>query len=230
MENFPSGPSPGRGLFLFSLWRLWLPSSHCCSTEAALSPQAGPVPCRASHNSGTSRDCVCRLTRRQSARKVSQSVIVSQSDSDTQPGPHSEAGPLTTHVTAVVSWSPGQPPPVRQLAIDSQMDLVTPSHSCSHQGLQSPPAGHPANLSQPVNWSLPHRPACTVRATRTDMATHSVSHSHGQQASLPTGQSQSRSLPASQTRQVSQPTSNSQLVTSVTSSSVINSPTGSVSQ
>ena len=47
--------------------------------------------------------------------KVSQSVIVSQSGSNRQPGPHSEAGPLTSPVTAVVSRSLGQPQRVRQL-------------------------------------------------------------------------------------------------------------------
>ena len=159
-----------------------------CSTEAALSPQAGPAPCRASNgSSGTSGGSVCRLPRRQSARK-SQSVrhcltvglrhnlghTVRQGPSQVQPqGGQPVARPASTGQVA------------GQLATDSQMDLVTPSHGCSHQGPQAP--GHPASLSQ----SPPH--SQTQRSIQSYSASPGHSPCESQPWStclLPTGESQ----------------------------------------
>lgn len=110
--------------------------------------------------------------------------MVSQSDCDTQPGPHSEAEPLTTRV----GQSSCRPPPVSQSGRQplthswTQLHPVTAVHTRGHS--HSQPVSPQAQLSQSVVHCLSVRLRRTVRAIWSDTLTHMVV-TQSQSAGLP---------------------------------------------
>lgn len=196
MENFPCGPALGQGLLLFSLRRLLLPSScPCCSTEAALSPQAGPAPTTHFNGFGKGRDCVDRLPGGSWPGKSvspplshSQTLRHSQGHTVRHGHAHHESQARSAGLLASLKQSASwHARPVRELAVVSQSGLpirVRATQSMSthiRSRSHSWSVRHPANLSQSVSqlvivsWS-----DCV---TQSDMVAHTVSHSRGQQVS-----------------------------------------------
>lgn len=108
MENFPCGPSPGQGLFPFSLWQL-LPASSLLLHRSCSVPSGWAGSCRASN--GLWGQCPLCLQAAQQAvsqeKSVSLSLSHSQAPTDNL-GHTVRRGPSQNPVTAVVSRSLGQ--------------------------------------------------------------------------------------------------------------------------